>query len=88
MRRQRLQGNGSETVIFSEWRLKSPESEVRDVRGVAKNNPANLEYLQACEAVESLAESGELIDFKFDPKKQPTDGVPDTVFFDLSASPF
>jgi hypothetical protein len=58
------------------------------MRGIAKNNQDNLKYLKECPAVQEMTEAGELIDFKFDPAKQPTEGVPSGVFFDLAEPAF
>lgn len=47
------------------------------------------DYLRTCDAVEKFDESDELINFTFDPAKQPTpESVPDGVFYDLSSAPF
>lgn len=58
------------------------------MNGIARNTEAIREYLKACPAVESMAESdGNLITFKFDPAKQP-ENPPEGVFFNLSEAPF
>ena len=57
-------------------------------RGVATNTNETMAYLQACEAVTNIIEQPDRLLFTFDPTKQPIDGIPDGVFFDLTEAPF
>lgn len=63
-------------------------------RGVARNDPAILDWLDKCPAVEKYTTSngeqreGDVVNFTFDPSKKPVEGVPEGVFFDLSEAPF
>lgn len=57
-------------------------------RGAARNTPENVKYLESCEAVTSMRETGEVIHFFYDASKQPTTDIPEGVFFDLTTAPF
>jgi hypothetical protein len=49
-----------------------------------------MAYLEKCEAVTNIIENvgSDVVMFNFDPKQQPTEGVPQGVWFDLSEAPF
>ena len=55
--------------------------------GIARNTQENRDFLAACPAVESQSQDGDMIQFRYDPSKQPLE-VPEGVYFDLSLSPF
>lgn len=61
----------------------------RLARGIARNTVENKRYLGTCDAVETVIELDDMIEFKFDPQKQPPrEFIPDGVFFDLTEAPF
>ena len=65
------------------------EREVIQTRGVARQSPETMAYLKKCEAVTNIENVGsDVVMFNFDPKQQPTEGVPSGVWFDLSEAPF
>ena len=54
--------------------------------GIARNSPAIVDYLDNCPAVQSYAEDGDMIRFKWE--GQEPSNAPDGVCFDLAMSPF
>lgn len=61
-----------------------------NTRGAAKDTTANLDWLDKEESVTSIVSGTQdgVVQFIFDPAKQPKEGIPDGVFFDLAESPF
>jgi hypothetical protein len=57
-------------------------------RGCAKNTEQAREYLMSCAAVSYFEVQGDIITFGFDPALEPTSGVPEGVWFDITEPAF
>ncbi len=55
-------------------------------RGIAQNTQAARTWLEACPQVNSVVESGEMLDFRWEGKEP--EQVPEGIYFDLTTAPF
>lgn len=55
-------------------------------RGIARNTTEARSWLEGCPQVNTIIESGEMLDFRWEGQEPPE--VPEGIYFDLAAAPF